>query len=112
MSQGIDLSFVDQNSPTTSSEWKTASNEDRVHLIKNSLKLEGMAKNVVVEKAAEDGQISLTLIDLLPADERGTLLLDIEAVLKQQIDEGLTVWHEPIGDKSSLRNLRGIEVKS
>jgi len=112
MSQGIDLSFADQNSPTTGIEWKVASKKDRVSLIKNSLKIEGMDKNIIVEKAEENGKISLTLVDLLPADERGTLLLDIEAILKQQIDRGLTVWHEPIGDKSSLRNLRGIDVKS
>lgn len=47
----------------------------------------------------------------VPADKRGTLLLDLEASLKESIDPGLVVWLEPLGDRSSLRNLRGIEVK-
>ena len=37
---------------------------------------------------------------------------DLEAFLKESIDPGLVVWLEPLGDRSSLRNLRGIEVKS
>ncbi len=48
----------------------------------------------------------------VPAGKRGTLLLDLEAGLKQLIDPGLVVWLEPLGDRSSLRNLRGIEVRS
>jgi hypothetical protein len=32
--------------------------------------------------------------------------------LKAHIDDALTVWLEPLGDRNSLRNLRGIEVKS
>ena len=29
----------------------------------------------------------------------------------ESIDNGITVWLEPVGDKSKLRNLRGIEIK-
>ena len=39
------------------------------------------------------------------------LLLDLEERLKKNIDKGLTVWFEPIGDKSKLRNLRGIKIQ-
>ena len=61
------------------------------------------------------GLIKRVFIELnkaVPANERGTLLLDFEKILNENIDEGLNVWCEPIGDKSSLRNLRGIEIKS
>jgi hypothetical protein len=44
--------------------------------------------------------------------KRGLLLLDLEEALKREIDQGITVWVEALGDKNSLRNLRGIEVKS
>ena len=37
-------------------------------------------------------------------------MLDLEAVLKNELDNGITIWHIPIGDKNSLRNLRGIEI--
>ena len=42
---------------------------------------------------------------------RGMILLDLEEKLKKNIDIGLTVWLEPVGDKSKLRNLRGIKIK-
>ena len=45
-------------------------------------------------------------------NERGTFLLNLEENLKCKIDNGINIWHEAIGDKSSLRNLRGIEVLS
>ena len=41
---------------------------------------------------------------------RGPLLLDLEEKLKKNIDDGITVWFEPVGDKSKLRNLRGITI--
>lgn len=64
-----------------------------------------------IVEAKRDGQIIVTLTDPLPADQRGTLLLDLEVLLKETIDQGLAVWLEPLGDRNSLRNLRGIEVK-
>ena len=59
-----------------------------------------------------DGQVTVRLLTLLSADKRGTLLLDFEESLKKQVDNGLVVWVEALGDKSSLRNLRGIEIKN
>lgn len=59
----------------------------------------------------DDGQVILSLKEALGPDRRGTLLLDFEDALKRQVDIGLNVWLEPLGDRSSLRKLRGIEVK-
>jgi len=47
-----------------------------------------------------------------PSNTRGLLLLDLESKLKASIDKGLTIWLEPVGDKSKLRNLRGVTIKS
>lgn len=66
---------------------------------------------VVVSEANVDGQIIVQLLTPMGPEKRGTILLDLEHELKESIDQGLTVWLEPLGDKSSLRNLRGIEVK-
>ena len=49
---------------------------------------------------------------MIKASERGILLLDLEQLLKNKIDQGITIWLEPVGDKSKLRNLRGIKIKS
>ncbi len=66
----------------------------------------------MIVEAKTDGQVIVKLPEPVPADKRGTLLLDLEEFLKKSIDPGLVVWHESFSDRSSLRNLRGIEVKS
>jgi hypothetical protein len=59
-----------------------------------------------------DGQVIIRFSEPVAVCKRGLLLLDLEAALKKEIDQGITVWVEALGDKNSLRNLRGIEVKS
>ena len=39
-------------------------------------------------------------------------ILELEERLKSKIDKGITVWCEPIGDKSKLRKLRGIKINT
>ena len=45
----------------------------------------------------------------LSASERGKILLDLEDYLCN-INPKIRVWHVPLGDKNSLRNLRGISI--
>ena len=45
---------------------------------------------------------------LLPRD-RGSLLLDLEDAMCDK-DPSIRIWHTPLGDKNSLRNLRGVEL--
>jgi hypothetical protein len=61
-----------------------------------------------VEKS---GEVFTSFLNPLSARDRGTFLLDLESLLKASIEESITVWCEPLGDKNSLRNLRGIEIK-
>lgn len=42
---------------------------------------------------------------------RGQYLMKLEEVLIKKIDPMIRVWHLPIGDKNSLRNLRGVTLK-
>lgn len=46
--------------------------------------------------------------DIAP-NVRGLLLLNLEKKLKEYIDIGITIWLEPVGDKSKLRQLRGVQ---
>ena len=48
--------------------------------------------------------------DLSIAD-RGQRLMEIEDTLIKQCSPNVRVWHIPLGDKNSLRKLRGITVK-
>lgn len=43
---------------------------------------------------------------LLP-QERGCLLLDLEDSMCEK-DPSIRIWHTPLGDKNTLRNLRGV----
>jgi len=112
MSSGIDVSFSDVSSPTPSVDWISLTIGGRIDLVKESIHNFSSNVDIEVVEANESGQISVIINDTLSADERGPLLLDIEEFLKLNVDNGITLWHAPIGDKSSLRNLRGIEVLS
>lgn len=112
------LKYADVETPSTGLEWRQLSDAKRLSRVKDVLRAgpENFNKLLSVKRAKEDGQIIVELLELnnepLPASQRGTLLLDFEEFLKKGIDEGLVVWVEPLGDRNSLRNLRGVEVKS
>lgn len=100
--------------PSPSLEWRRLSDTERHTRVTDALRAGITALNdaVVIIAAKEDGQIIVNLVESMPASKRGTLLLDLEAFLKETIDPGLVVWLTSLGDRNSLRNLRGIEVKS
>lgn len=106
--------FADVETPVPSATW--AALDDRQRLEKVLGKLEaGPAQfltMVEVMKASHDGQVIVHLKQPHSASQRGPLLLDLEEYLKTTVDEALTVWLELLGDRNSLRNLRGIEFKS
>lgn len=108
------LCYANTCTPTPGYAWCQLSDEGRLALVNSVVgtKMASLTKVIVIEDAKPDGQVIVNLLEPLPADKRGTLLLDLEALLKESIDPGLVVWLEPLGDRSSLRNLRGIEVKS
>ena len=53
--------------------------------------------------------VNVDSVVAIPASERGKLLLDLEDELCKENSE-IRVWHASIGDKNSLRKLRGIEL--
>lgn len=98
--------------PQCSTRWSILSQEQRLSEITNIVKTEKERFSVLEAIAAkEDGQVIFRFMEYVPVDLRGKLLLDLELEIKTQVDKGLTVWLEPLSDKSSLRKLRGIEVK-
>jgi len=113
MSSGIDVSFSDVSSPVPGDDWSSLTRGERIDLIKKSIQNFALSVDIdIVVEANKGGQVSVIINNTLSAGERGPLLLNIESFLKLNVDNGITVWHAPIGDKSSLRNLRGIEVLS
>ena len=107
----INRKFSLAKTPIASDNWKKKTDAERVELINDYLKTN---KNIDLEvvRAESDGQVTLKIEKIIPANERGVMLLDLEEELKKAIDEGITIWLEPVGDKSKLRNLRGITIKA
>lgn len=107
------LSYANTSTPTPNTAWLQLSDDERLAFVRNTLGASKQAKYDTLEivTAKQDGQVIARLLEPVPSDQRGTLLLDLEAFLKESIDPGLVIWLESLGDRSSLRNLRGIEVK-
>jgi hypothetical protein len=110
----VSLKYANVSTPVPGAEWRKLSDAERQARITESLPSSTQAFNgaVVIVSAKADGQITVNLVEPLSPASRGQLLLDLEEFLKKEIDPGLTVWLEPLGDRNSLRNLRGIEVKA
>ena len=111
---GRNTCYANVETPTPGQAWCQLSDEVRLIRVKEVVGSEmgALTKLLMIMEAKRDGQIIVSLLESLPADKRGTVLLDLEAFLKEAIDPGLVVWLEPLGDRNSLRNLRGIEVKA
>ena len=98
-------------SPKTSEKWKKKTNQDRIETINDHLNKYNL-NYIDVVNTEEDGQVILKIEKQISAGERGLMLLELEEKLKNELDEGITIWLEPVGDKSKLRNLRGINIKT
>lgn len=106
--------YANVDTPPPRQSWRQLSDGERLIRVKEAVGngMSAISQQITIIEAQKDGQVILNLGDPLPADRRGTVLLDLEAFLKEAIDPGLVVWLEPLGDRNSLRNLRGIEVKA
>ena len=96
---------------TTSDFWKKLSIEEKKKLVNDELLNNSQTKTFEIFSLDNDGKIVLKINETIPVKIRGNLLLDLEERLKKNIDNALTIWLEPVGDKSKLRNLRGIKMK-
>lgn len=106
--------YADVETPAPGAAWAALNERQRVDQVLSKLEA-GPAQflsQVQVITAKADGQVIVHMKQSLPANQRGPFLLDLEEFLKKNIDEALAVWLEPLGDRNSLRNLRGIEVKA
>lgn len=103
--------FASAKTPLPEKKWLDLSKEKRAELITNELKSRNL-ENFEVFDAPDDGRVVFKVLESIAANKRGFLLLELEEQLKRKVDNGITVWLEPVGDKSKLRNLRGITFKN
>ena len=97
--------------PVPGKEWISSSQIERMVLVRNAWKNIEKYSNLAVIDCRLNGEVFVEMKEPMSSNQRGTLLLDAEQVLKKQVDDAITIWLEPLGDKSTLRNLRGIKVK-
>jgi hypothetical protein len=100
-------------SPATTYLWRNLPESQRLALSRQILITVSYVDQELINflSADDNGYVVVSIVQSLQPGERGTLLLDIEEILKNNIDMGITIWLEPQADKSSLRKLRGIEIK-
>ena len=101
--------FSSAKTPETSQDWRKKSEKNRIDILSRELKKNSLYEDFQVIKAPDNGQIVLRIERIIPASQRGLLLLELEEKLKL-VDKGITIWCEPVGDKSKLRKLRGVEI--
>ncbi len=101
-----------EDSPKPSKNWINYTEIKRIDLIHQILVQDFRYERFEIISAEENGYVILKIEESIDAKNRGILLLELEEMLKKTIDQGITVWLQPVGDKSKLRNLRGIEIKS
>ena len=111
MKNYINKEFSLAPSPVSSEQWKNKSEKERIVMVYEKIKLNSLYEGFEVMSADDDAQVTLKIERSIPANERGVLLLDLESHLKASIEKAITIWLEPVGDKSKLRNLRGITFK-
>ena len=92
--------------------WKKKEEDERIKIISNFLKSNILYKDFKVIKAFDNGSVIIRIDQLIAANKRGIFLLDLEDNLKRTIDKGIVIWCEPVGDKSKLRQLRGVTINT
>ena len=111
MSNFINKINAISSSPLPDNDWLKKSNIERKKLIQSVLNKKKEFTSFQVIETNDNGNIIFRIEKNIPSNIRGPLLLDLECLLKYSIDESITIWLEPVGDKSKLRKLRGIEIK-
>ena len=104
--------FTSEKTQTVTNFWIDLSDDKRRDLVNKELRKDESLNEFEVYQTLNDGQIVFKVSKTIPSNKRGEILLDLEDKLKKNIDIGLTVWFEPVGDKSKLRNLSGVKISS
>jgi hypothetical protein len=104
--------FASTPTDAISTSWISKSKEQRVNELAAATLGTRFEEFVTPTRALDNGQVYISLNKPVNSSERGQLLLDLESHYKNSVEVGINLWCEPLGDKNSLRNLRGIQVIS
>lgn len=102
--------FLLNETDQVSDNWKGSSQEDRLSRIRLAVETSRFHDLFDFTRATDSGAVYLTMLTPIGPRDRGSILLDLEVFLKTSVDKGINIWCEPIGDRNSLRNLRGVQI--
>lgn len=102
--------FAESETDAVSLEWSQLDQESRIAKVVALLEKTQFKDSFGVSRATDTGAVYVTMLQPLGPSSRGSILLDLEEFLKEKVDRGINVWCEPIGDRNSLRNLRGVQI--
>ena len=105
-------SHFDADTPSPEKSWLELKDPQRVLLINDVIAQLNKSNKIICTRALSSGEVYLNILESIAVSERLDFFLDLELELKKSIDDAIFVSCEPLGDKSSLRNLRGIQVKT
>ena len=106
------LKMFDSETPIPGPLWRTLDNIGRQKTISRLIDANPKWKIILIKSCNENGQVFVECTENLSASRRGNFLLDLELDLKKLVDDAITIWNQPLSDKSSLRRLRGVIIKS
>lgn len=104
------INHANSPTPTVSDLWINLPEVEKLMKINDVIERKHLAADLFATRALKNGQVYLRFNQVLTARRRGEVLLGLELELKKSFDEGIVLWCEPIGDRNSLRKLRGIDV--
>lgn len=102
--------FSTDKTDTVSSNWVNMDHNARLSAINSAVAGTSFQDCLRFTKALDTGAVYAILLRPLGPGDRGAILLDAEEFLKKKVDQGINIWCEPIGDRNSLRNLRGVQI--
>lgn len=102
--------FANSETDAISSNWQNLDQDSRISTVIEALEGSRFSQMFTVSRALESGAVYVTALRPLGPNIRGSTLLDLEAYLKERVEKGISLWCEPIGDRNSLRNLRGVQI--
>ena len=105
------LNYSMEKTPKVSKVWLNQNQERRINSILMIIEKNQEFNCIKVVECHDNGNVDIDLDPSIRVGKRGLYILNFEELIKKEIDHGLTVWCKPLGDKNSLRNLRGIQIK-
>ena len=102
--------FANKETYAIAESWKELNHESRIAKMSVVIKNTQFAELFRFTRALDSGAVYVSMEQPIGPSTRGTTLLGLEEFLKIKVDRGINVWCEPIADRNSLRNLRGVQI--